>query len=97
MRLELALVPVVLALLGCGMFGMGGCPKLPLLALKDGLYKPLPPRHYDQRAPAFAHTGATNKSLNVDRASGIVEVRYDKGGQKVVERWRIKSVTNDHH
>jgi hypothetical protein len=91
------LIPVVLALLGCGMFGIGGCPKLPLLALKDGLYKPLPPKPHERRVPAFAHTGASGKTLSVDRTAGVVEFRYEKAGQKVVERWRIKRVTNEYH
>lgn len=97
MRPEIALLPLLIALLGCGMFGMGSCPKLPLLALTDGTYRAGPPRPHDRRAPAFAHTGAVAKTLNVDRKSGIVEIRYDKAGQKVVERWRIKSVTNEYH
>ena len=40
-------------------------------------------------ASTFPHVGGSNFELTMDRSLGLVEVRYMKDGEQVLERWRI--------
>lgn len=35
------------------------------------------------------------RTLQLDRASGIVTVRYSRAGKAVVERWRVKQIAQN--
>ena len=43
-------------------------------------------------ATSFPHVAGSNFALTVDRSMGLVEVRYMKDGEQVLERWRITQV-----
>ena len=91
-RIATAVLVAGAALLSaCGMCGK--CPELTLTPLESGTYRAKPASKWQKRSPKFAHHGGTDKTVHIDRAKGIVEFRYLRDGKKVVERWRIRRVT----
>lgn len=75
-----SLVAGVVLLSACGIGG--SCPQVdPSRALQSGTYQ------------TTDTDVAARKTLQLDRAGGVVTVRYTRAGKAVVERWRIKGIT----
>lgn len=73
------LVGVVL-LTACGTGG--SCPQVDTShALQSGTYQ------------TAEMDSAARKTLQLDRAAGIVTLRYTRAGKAVIERWRVKGIT----
>jgi hypothetical protein len=88
-----AIAPIVvcaLALLACGT-----CPEPPFSALASGSFRAT--MSGGQRDPRFPHFDATGKTMTIDRATGTVTVRFQRGGQNIVEKWKIKGIATQEH
>jgi len=88
-----ALVPIVicaLALLACRK-----CPTPPFSALASGSFRATVSGGH--RDPRFPHFDATGKTMTIDRATGTVVVRFERGGRSIVEQWKIKGITTEEH
>ena len=87
------LLPLI-GLLGCNGDSCGGGGSGPLFdaLVESGVYaaeNPYP--EVDFFDVTIPHTGGRDFTVDVDRAAGLVTVRYERDGQIVEEIWRITS------
>lgn len=85
----------MLAVCGLALLACRRCPEPPFSALASGSFHAV--TSGGTRDPSFPHHGTTLRTIEVDRAKNIVTIRYRRGTDDVVERWRIKSSSVELH